>query len=83
MSYKATIAFFGRNTIVLAKSLIMDAKGITPTWYSSLCIGSISTWKQLKNHLIASFQGFHEKPITTHALFLCVQEEGESLQSYL
>jgi hypothetical protein len=72
MSYKATITFFSRNTTVLAKSLIMDAKGITPTWYSSLCIGSISTWKQQKSHLIASVQGFHEKPITTHALFLCV-----------
>jgi hypothetical protein len=50
MNYEPTILSFDGNTTMLAKSFSMDAKGITQIWYSSLCLGSIATWEQLKTN---------------------------------
>lgn len=58
MTYEATIASFDRNAIVLAKSFIMVARGITQTWYSSLCTWLMNTCRQLKDKLLTGFQGF-------------------------
>lgn len=61
MNYKITIASFDRNTMVMIKSFSMALRGITQTWYSSLCSGLISIWEQFKNQLITSFQGLQAK----------------------
>lgn len=60
MSYEATIASFRENTATLANSFIMASRGVTQTWYSSLCPGSINRWQQLKRQLLTRFLGFSD-----------------------
>jgi hypothetical protein len=58
MSYEATISSYGGNTAVMAKSFVMAVKSVAQTWYSSLWLGTITSWQKLKDMLITSFQGF-------------------------
>jgi hypothetical protein len=83
MSYKATISSYGGNTAVMAKSFVMAVKNVAQTWYSSLRLGTITSWQKLKDMLITSFQGFQTKPVTTQALFQCTQDHEEYLQAYV
>jgi hypothetical protein len=83
MSYEATISSYGGNTAVMAKSFVMAVKSVTQTWYSSLWPGTITSWQNLKNMLITSFQGFQTKPVTAQALFQCTQDHEEYLQAYV
>jgi hypothetical protein len=83
MSYKATISSYGGNTAVMAKSFIMAVKSVAQTWYSSLRLGTITSWQKLKDMLITSFQGFQTKPVTAQALFQCTQDHEEYLQAYV
>ena len=83
MNYKGIIASIGRKTTILAQSFSMYAKGIVQTWYSSLRLESIATYKELKTQLVTTFQGFQTKPVTTQDLLLYVQEVDDSLESYL
>jgi hypothetical protein len=83
MSYEATISSYGGNTAVMAKSFIMAVKRIAQTWYSSLRLGTITSWQKLKDMLITSFQGFQTKPITAQALFQCTQDHEDYLQAYV
>jgi hypothetical protein len=53
--------------------------GPNPTWYSSLRPGIITSWKNLKDMLVTSFQGFQTKPMTSQALFQCTQDHEEYL----
>jgi hypothetical protein len=69
MSYEATMSSYGGNTAVIAKSFVMAVKSVAQTWYSSLQLGTITSWQKLKDMLITSFQGFQMKPITPQALF--------------
>jgi hypothetical protein len=69
MSYEATISSYGGSTAVMAKSFVMAVKSVAQTWYSSLRLGTITSWQKLKDKLITSFQGFQTKPITAQALF--------------
>jgi hypothetical protein len=55
MSYKTTISSYGGNTTVMAKSFVMS---VAQTWYSSLMLGTITSWQNMKDMLITSFQGF-------------------------
>jgi hypothetical protein len=71
MSYEATISSYGGNTAVMAKSFVMAVKNVAQTWYSSLRLGTITSWQKLKDMLITSFQGFQTKPVTAQALFQC------------
>jgi hypothetical protein len=71
MSYEATISSYGGNTTVMAKSFVMTVKNVAQTWYSSLWLGTITSWQKLKDMLITSFQGFQTKPVTAQALFQC------------
>ena len=69
MSYEATISSYGGNTTVMAKSFVMAVRSVAQTWYSSLRLGTITSWQKLKDMLITSFQGFQTKPVTAQALF--------------
>jgi hypothetical protein len=71
MSYEATISSYGGNTPVMAKSFIMAVRSVAQTWYSSLLLGTITSWQKLKDMLVTSFQGFRTKPVTAQALFQC------------
>jgi hypothetical protein len=81
MSYEAIISSYGGNTAVMAKSFVMAVKSVAQTWYSSLWLGTITSW--LKDMLITSFQGFQTKPVTAQALFQCTQDHEEYLQAYI
>jgi hypothetical protein len=58
MSYEATISSYGGNTAVMAKSFVMVVRSVARTWYSSLWLGTITPWQNLKDMLVTSFQGF-------------------------
>jgi hypothetical protein len=77
MSCETTISSYGGNTTVMAKSIIMAARSVAQTWYSSLRPGTITSWQKLKDMLITSFQGFQTKPVTAQALFQCRQDHDE------
>jgi hypothetical protein len=83
MSYEATISSYCGNTAVMAKSFVMAVKNVAQTWYSSLRLGTITSWQKLKDMLITSFEGFQTKPVTAQALFQCTQDHEEYLQAYV
>ena len=83
MSYEATISSYGGNTAVMAKSFIMAVRSVAQTWYSSLRLGTITSWQKLKDMLVNSFQGFQTKPVTAQALFQRTQDQKEYLQAYV
>jgi hypothetical protein len=58
MSYEATISSYEGNTAVMAKSFIMAVRSVAQTWYSSFRPGTITSWQNLKDMLVTSFQGF-------------------------
>jgi hypothetical protein len=84
MSYEATISSYEGNTAVMAKSFVMAVQNVAQTWYSSLRLGTITSWQELKDMLVTSFvQGFQMKPVTAQALFQCTQDHEEYLQTYV
>jgi hypothetical protein len=54
MSYKATISSYGGNTAIMAKSFVMAVRSVAQTWYSTLWIGTITSWQNLKDMLVTS-----------------------------
>jgi hypothetical protein len=83
MSYEATISSYGGNAAVIAKSFVMAVRSVAQTWYSSLRLGTITSWQKLKHMLVTSFQGFQMKPVTAQALFQSTQDHEEYLQAYV
>jgi hypothetical protein len=83
MSYEATISSYGGNAAVMAKSFVMAVRNVAQTWYSSLRLGTITSWQKLKDMLVTSFQGFQTKPVRAQALFQCTQDHEEYLQAYV
>jgi hypothetical protein len=83
MSYEATISSFEHNAAVMAKSFVMAVRNMAKTWYSSLRLGTITSWQKVKDMLVTSFQGCQTKPVTTQALFYCTQDHEEYLQAYV
>jgi hypothetical protein len=83
MSYEATISSYRGNTAVMAKSFVMAVRNVAQTWYSSLRLGTITSWQKLKDMLVTSFQGFQTKLVTAQALFQCTQDHEEYLQAYV
>jgi hypothetical protein len=83
MSYEATISSYGGNAAFMAKSFVMAVRNVAQTWYSSLRLGTITSWEKLKDMLVTSFQGFQTKPVTVQALFQCTQDHDEYLQAYV
>jgi hypothetical protein len=83
MSYEATISSYGGNTAVMVKSFVMAVRSVAQSWYSSLRLGTITSWQKLKDMLVTSFQDFQTKPIIAQALFQCTQDHVEYLQAYV
>jgi hypothetical protein len=83
MSYEATISSYGGNTAVMAKSFVMAVRSVAQTWYSSLRSRMITSWQKLKDMLVTSFQGFQTKSVTAQALFQCMQDHEEYMQTYV
>jgi hypothetical protein len=83
MSYEAIISSYGGNAAIMAKSFVMAIRNVVQTWYSSLRLGTITSWQKLKDMLVTSFQGFQMKPVTAQALFQCTQDHEEYLQAYV
>jgi hypothetical protein len=83
MSYEATISSYGGNAAVMAKSFVMAVRNVAQTWYSSLRPGTITSWQKLKDMLVISFQDFQTKPVTSQALFQCMQDHEEYLQAFV
>ena len=79
MSYEATISSYGGNTAFKVKSFVMAVRNVAQTWYSSLRLGTITSWQKLKDMLVTSLQGFQTKPVTAQALFQCTQDHEEYL----
>ncbi|KAK4428376.1 hypothetical protein Salat_1137200 [Sesamum alatum] len=57
--------------------------GRAQTWFSQLAQGSIETFKQLAQSFVHHFAGNIRHPKTPGHLFTIIQEEGESLRSYM
>jgi hypothetical protein len=76
MSYEATI-------YILIWGQYCSHGKVAQTWYSSLRLGTITSWKKLKDMLVTSFQGFQMKLVTAKALFQCTQDQEEYLQAYV
>jgi hypothetical protein len=55
MSYEATISSYGGNTAIMAKSFVMVVRSVPRTWYSSLWLGTITSWQKLKDMQVTSF----------------------------
>jgi hypothetical protein len=83
MSYEATISSYGGNAAIMAKSFVMAVRSVAQTWYSSLRLGTITSWQKLKDMLVTGFQGFQTKPVIAQALFQCTQDHEEYLQAYI
>jgi hypothetical protein len=83
MSDEATISSYGGNTVVMAKSFVMTVRNVAQTWYSSLRLGTITSWQKLNDMLVTRFQDFQTKPATAQTLFQCTQDHEEYLQAYV
>jgi hypothetical protein len=83
MSSESTISSYDGNTAVMAKIFVMAVRSVAQTWFSSLRLGTITSWQKLKDMLVTSFQGFQTKPVTAQALFQCTQDHEEYLQAYV
>jgi hypothetical protein len=83
MSYEATISSYGGNAAVMEKSFVMVVRSVAQTWYSSLQLGTITSWQKLKDMLVTNFQGFQTKPVTAQALFQRMQDHEEYLHAYV
>nr|AAK13087.1 Similar to Zea mays retrotransposon Cinful-1 [Oryza sativa Japonica Group] len=53
------------------------------SWLHVLPRGTIGSWAELHEHLIANFQGTFEWPGTQFDLYNIIQKPGESLQDYI
>jgi len=51
-------------------------------WYSMLRPGSIYSWENLRDKILANFQGFAVESLTSTDLFQCRQSQGEALREY-
>ena len=55
MSFEAAVALVGGNETVLAKSFVIVAEGDALAWYSMLRLGSIYSWKNLRDKILSNF----------------------------
>jgi hypothetical protein len=53
------------------------------TWLEILKKDTIHSWEDLKRIFVDNFQGSIHRPTTRHDLWLCNQERGKTLRSYL
>ena len=69
MSFEAAVASAGGNETVMAKSFVIAAEGDALAWYSMLRPGSIYSWENLRDKILANFQGFAVESLTSTDLF--------------
>jgi len=69
MSFEAAVASAWGNETVMAKSFVIVAEGDALTWYSMLRPGSIYSWENLCDKILANFQGFAVESLTSTDLF--------------
>ena len=63
------MASAGGNKTVLAKSFVIVAEGDVLAYYSMLRPGSIYSWENLYDKILANFQGFDTESLTSTDLF--------------
>ena len=69
MSFEAAAASAGGNETVMAKSFVITTEGDALAWYSMLRPGSIYSWENLRDKILANFQGFAAESLTSTDLF--------------
>lgn len=82
-SYEAAVHSAGGDSTTLAKSLIMAVEEVAHDWYMSLRPLSIRSWRQAKNELLVTFQGFQTDKKTARDLLKLNQPDDEPLSKYL
>ena len=53
----------------MAKSFVITTEGDALAWYSMLRPGSIYSWENLQDKILANFQGFAAESLTSTDLF--------------
>jgi len=69
MSFEAVVASARGNETVMAKSFVIVAEGGALAWYSMLRPGSTYSWENLRDKILANFQGFAVESLTSTDLF--------------
>lgn len=69
MSFEAAVASVGGNEAVLAKSIVIAAKGDALAWYSMLRPRSVYSWEDLYDKILANFKGFTSESLISMDLF--------------
>jgi hypothetical protein len=79
--YSTTVSVAGGDTNTKVLYFPMALEPAPLTWFESLARESIHSWDDLA--FIDNFQGSLPRVATRHALFVCKQEQGESIRSYI
>ena len=65
--FETSIGATGGDDSTKAKAFIMVATGIARAWYTTLALGSIESWEQLRDLIISEFQGNQTRAATLGA----------------
>jgi hypothetical protein len=82
MSYEATIASFGGDDTILAKSFIIPLENAAANWYARLPLRTIMAWAPLKEKFLVNIQAFQADITTEEDFFSCWQYERETLPEF-
>ena len=80
--YELSIEAANGDKKVMANWFPMALKDGARSWLLNLPPGSISSWDEMRNHLVANFQGTHDRPPAAGDLRRIKQQPGETLQKY-
>jgi len=81
--YSAAIEVAGGSNSTKVIYFPMALESAPLTWLESLRHDLIDSWEDLKKIFIDNFQGSIHRPATRHDLWICKQEHGEALRSYI
>ena len=79
--YSTAASVAGGDTKVIYFPMAQEP--VPLTWLENLARESIHSWDDLKKAFIDNFQGSLHRVATRHTLYLCKQEQGESIRSYV
>jgi hypothetical protein len=65
----------------MSYEVVIASTGYALAWYSMLKPKSECSWENLRDKIMANFQGFTNESLTSSDLFQCKQQ-GESLRQY-
>jgi hypothetical protein len=84
MKFEAAVESNGGDATTKAKALVMALKGEVQYWYANIPKGHITSWFQLCNKLLSSFNGMQVEELDSNDLVnMCIQGDRESLQEYM